>query len=49
MLRIFVLFAILFTVAGCTAEGRPTWMNEALKDARGDNMQMHSHPMSTND
>jgi hypothetical protein len=39
MRRICVLLVVLF-LAGCASDGKPHWYDEALKDARGDNMQM---------
>jgi hypothetical protein len=37
----FALSMILVTLAGCTAEDKRKWA-EAMKDARGDNMEMRS-------
>jgi len=39
MRRICLLIVVLF-LAGCATDGKPHWYDEALKDARGDNMQM---------
>lgn len=39
MRRICVLLIVLALV-GCASNGKPHWYDEALKDARGDNMQM---------
>jgi hypothetical protein len=42
MRRLPAIVFLICLASGCTAEGRPQWLNEALKDARGDNMQMRS-------
>jgi hypothetical protein len=38
----FALSFLLIADPGCTAEDKRQW-REALKDARGDNMEMGSH------
>jgi hypothetical protein len=38
----FALSLLLIAKTGCTAEDKRQW-REALKDARGDNMEMGSH------
>jgi hypothetical protein len=38
----FALSLVLIAEAGCTAEDKRQW-REALKDARGENMEMGSH------
>ena len=38
----FALSLLLFAETGCTAEDKRQW-REALKDARGENMEMGSH------
>ena len=43
MLRICLLLAGLVLCAGCATEGRKSPFDEALKDLRGDNMQMRSN------
>jgi hypothetical protein len=40
MWRLCALVAVLILSAGCAADGQKHWYDEALKDARGDNMQM---------
>lgn len=42
MIRGCLLLALLALSAGCAAEGKNGSWNEALKDLRGDNMQMRS-------
>ena len=39
MRRLCALAACLILVAGCASDG-PHWYDAALKDARGDNMEM---------
>jgi hypothetical protein len=34
--------AALLLVAGCASDGDKHWYDDALKDLRGDNQQMHS-------
>jgi hypothetical protein len=41
MWRLCALVVFLFLLAGCAADGEKHWYDEALKDARGDNMEMH--------
>ncbi len=43
MLRICLLLSGLVLCAGCATEGRKSPFDEALKDLRGDNMQMRSN------
>lgn len=40
MLRLCAFAAYLLLCAGCATGGQAHWYDEALKDARGDNMQM---------
>ncbi len=42
MLRLCALVSGLLLCAGCAAEGQKNPFDEALKDLRGDNMQMRS-------
>jgi hypothetical protein len=41
---------VLFVGAGCASDGQSHWYDEALKDLRGDNMEMHGFksPRDTN-
>jgi hypothetical protein len=40
MCRLFAFIVLLVLVAGCASDGQKHWYDEALKDARGDNMEM---------
>jgi hypothetical protein len=50
MWRLCALVALLFVVAGCGSDGEKHWYDEAVKDFRGDNMEMRgfSSPASSN-
>ena len=37
---------VVVLMAGCAADGKKHWYDEALKDARGDNMQMRGFKSS---
>jgi hypothetical protein len=43
MSRLCLLVFTLALIAGCAAEGQKSPFDEALKDLRGDNMQMRSN------
>ena len=51
MWRLCALIVVLMLAAGCGADGQKHWYDEALKDARGDNMEMHGFksPKDSND
>jgi hypothetical protein len=36
----FCALLVIALAAGCASDGKKHWYDEALKDARGDNMQM---------
>jgi hypothetical protein len=38
----------LFLGSGCASDGQKHWYDEALKDARGDNMQMRGFKSGMN-
>ncbi len=40
MWRLCVPIVVLFLVTGCGSDGEKHWYDDALKDARGDNMEM---------
>ena len=42
MWRLIAISALVFMGAGCAADGQKHWYDDALKDARGDNMVMRS-------
>ena len=42
MWRLIAISALLFLGAGCAADGQKHWYDDAIKDARGDNMVMRS-------
>ena len=41
MWRLCAILVFLFLASGCASDGQAHWYDEALKDARGDNMEMH--------
>jgi hypothetical protein len=42
MRRSYVLLVVLLCASGCASEDGPGFFDAALKDLRGDNMQMRS-------
>jgi hypothetical protein len=40
MWRLIAISVFLFLSVGCAADGQKHWYDDALKDARGDNMVM---------
>jgi hypothetical protein len=47
MKRVFIFLSILALAAGCTSVSDRAQWEEAMRDLRGDNMQMGSRPTNT--
>jgi hypothetical protein len=47
MRRLCALIVLLFLTTGCASDGQKHWYDEALKDARGDNMEMRGFKSAT--